>query len=72
MFDEVTNRVAYKDYFLTFGKYKGDKLMDVYNKDPDYFFWLADKAGNDLKAAIGYILEQEAMKWQENTQKTKK
>ena len=35
---------AYGREPLTFGQYGRDTYEHVYNEDPDYLFWLADKA----------------------------
>jgi hypothetical protein len=32
------------DYIITFGKYKGTKLVEVYNKDRSYCMWLKDNS----------------------------
>jgi hypothetical protein len=32
------------DYVITFGKYKGEKLVEVYNKDRSYCMWLKDNS----------------------------
>lgn len=48
------------DMVFTFGKYKGKKVSDIAQKNPNYIKWLLDN-GNlrpDLKEAINVILQK--------------
>ncbi len=47
-FDSVdvpnTTQTNVDDYVINFGKYKGKKLLDVYNNDRSYCMWLKDNS----------------------------
>lgn len=47
-------------YTLTFGKYKGQSIDDVFKKDMKYVYWLAEKSNNPVvsKAADAVISKQ--------------
>lgn len=52
-------------YTLTFGKYQGQTLNEVYRNDPQYVQWLADKSYNvtarhAAQAIIDAVLDQDA------------
>lgn len=47
---------------FTFGKYKGEKMLDVYNSHPDYFAWMEENIRkhdiqNTIKAMKQYLSE---------------
>ena len=47
-------------YTLTFGKYKGQSIDDVFKKDMKYVYWLAEKSNNPVaaKSADAVIAKQ--------------
>lgn len=65
IFSEDDSNVEFDpDYTLAFGKYKGERLIDVYNRRPDYVEWMAQNIAkpeiqNNIKAMKRY-LEQDA------------
>ena len=52
------------DYVVTFGKYKGTKLVDLYNKDRGYCMWL--KENSYMKEVVEMIKQIEAKQAQED------
>jgi uncharacterized protein (DUF3820 family) len=52
------------DYVITFGKYKGTKLVDLYNKDRGYCMWL--KENSYMKEVVEMIKQIEAKQAQED------
>ena len=50
-----TQIVDIYEYVIDFGKYKGTKLIDVYNKDIDYCMWLKE---NSFKREVVDIIKQ--------------
>lgn len=41
IFGDIKTEVAFDEsYTLSFGKHSGERLIDVYNKEPDYIDWL--------------------------------
>lgn len=57
-----TPRVESKpeEYVLTFGKHKGEKLINVYRVDPDYCRWMEESISrNDVLDALRAIKTQE-------------
>lgn len=57
-----TPRVESKpeEYVLTFGKHKGEKLINVYRTDPDYCRWMEESISrNDVLDALRAIKIQE-------------
>lgn len=57
-------QVNVDDYVITFGKYKGTKLVDVYNKDRSYCMWL--KENSYMKEVVEMIKQIEAKQAQED------
>jgi uncharacterized protein (DUF3820 family) len=51
------------DYVIGFGKYKGTKLVDLYNKDRSYCMWL--KENSYQKEVVEMIKQIEAKQTQE-------
>ena len=43
------------EYVIDFGKYKGTKLIDIYNKDRDYCMWLKE---NSFKREVVEMIKQ--------------
>ncbi|MCR5652830.1 MAG: ERF family protein [Ruminococcus sp.] len=43
------------EYEITFGKYKGKTLKEIFNTDMDYINWLSAKADDEVKEAISLI-----------------
>ena len=56
--------VAIEDYIISFGKYKGTKLVDLFNKDRGYCMWL--KENSYQKEVVEMIKQIEAKKAQED------
>lgn len=56
--------VSVDDYIITFGKYKGEKLVDVYNKDRGYCMWL--KENSYQREVVEMIKQIEAKQAQED------
>lgn len=52
------------DYVITFGKYKGTKLVDLYNKDRSYCMWL--KENSYQREVVEMIKQLEAKQSQED------
>ena len=52
------------DYVVNFGKYKGTKLVDLYNKDRGYCMWL--KENSYMKEVVEMIKQIEAKQAQED------
>jgi hypothetical protein len=52
------------DYIVTFGKYKGAKLIDIYNKDRCYCIWL--KENSYMKDVVDMIKQIEARQTEED------
>jgi uncharacterized protein (DUF3820 family) len=52
------------DYIISFGKYKGTKLVDLYNKDRSYCMWL--KENSYQREIVEMIKQIEAKKTQED------
>jgi uncharacterized protein (DUF3820 family) len=52
------------DYIISFGKYKGTKLVDLFNKDRGYCMWL--KENSYQKEVVEMIKQIEAKKAQED------
>ena len=52
------------DYVISFGKYKGTKLVDLYNKDRSYCMWL--KENSYQKEVVEMIKQVEAKQTQED------
>ena len=50
-----TPSVDPNEYILGFGKYKGEKLIDVYNKDKSYCMWLKE---NSYQREVVDIIKQ--------------
>lgn len=48
-----------EEYIITFGKYKGTKLVDVYNKDRSYCMWLKD---NSYQSEVVDMIKQLELK----------
>lgn len=47
------------NYVLSFGKYKGYKLVDVYNMKPDYVSWMAESIRRqDVQDAIAALMKK--------------
>ena len=63
-FDPVTINNNIDDYVVTFGKYKGTKLIDIYNKDRSYCMWL--KENSYMKEVVDMIKQIEAKQVQED------
>ena len=59
--NEVTN---IDNYVISFGKYKGTKLVDLYNKDRGYCMWL--KENSYMKEVVEMIKQIEAKQAQED------
>jgi uncharacterized protein (DUF3820 family) len=43
------------EYVLGFGKYKGEKLIDVFNKDRSYCIWLKE---NSYQREVPELIKQ--------------
>jgi uncharacterized protein (DUF3820 family) len=52
------------DYIVTFGKYKGVKLIDLFNKDRSYCMWL--KENSYQREIVEMIKQIEAKQDQED------
>lgn len=52
------------DYVITFGKYKGTKLVDLFNKDHSYCMWL--KENSYMKEVVEMIKQIETKQVQED------
>lgn len=52
------------DYIISFGKYKGTKLVDLFNKDRSYCMWL--KENSYMKEVVEMIKQIEAKQVQED------
>ena len=52
------------DYVINFGKWKGTKLVDLYNKDRSYCMWL--KENSYMKEVVDMIKQIEAKQIQED------
>ena len=52
------------DYIISFGKYKGTKLVDLYNKDRSYCMWL--KENSYQREVVEMIKQIEAKQTQED------
>jgi uncharacterized protein (DUF3820 family) len=67
-FDNVeapkTTTTNVDDYVITFGKYKGTKLVDLYNKDRSYCMWL--KENSYQREIVEMIKQIEAKQTQED------
>ena len=61
---QATTTTSVDDYVITFGKYKGTKLIDLYNKDRGYCMWL--KENSYMKEVVDMIKQIEAKKIQED------
>ena len=62
--DSVTTNNNIDDYILSFGKYKGTKLVDLYNKDRNYCMWL--KENSYQREVVEMIKQIEAKQVQED------
>jgi len=52
-------QVDIDNYVLGFGKYKGHKLIDVYNEKPDYVSWMAESIQRkDVQDAIAALMKK--------------
>ena len=56
--------VSVDDYIISFGKYKGTKLVDLYKKDRSYCMWL--KENSYQKEVVEMIKQVEAKQAQED------
>ena len=56
--------VNINDYVINFGKWKGTKLVDLYNKDRSYCMWL--KENSYMKEVVEMIKQIEAKQAQED------
>lgn len=56
--------VNIEDYVISFGKYKGTKLVDLYNKDRSYCMWL--KENSYQREVVEMIKQVEAKQAQED------
>ena len=61
---KVAATTSADDYIVTFGKYKGTKLVDLYNKDRGYCMWL--KENSYMKEVVEMIKQIEAKQVQED------
>lgn len=61
---ETKSVVSVDDYIIGFGKYKGTKLVDLYNKDRSYCMWL--KENSYQKEVVEMIKQVEAKYNQED------
>jgi uncharacterized protein (DUF3820 family) len=61
---KATTTASIDDYIITFGKYKGTKLVDLYNKDRGYCMWL--KENSYMKEVVEMIKQIEAKQTQED------
>jgi uncharacterized protein (DUF3820 family) len=52
------------DYIISFGKYNGTKLVDLYNKDRSYCMWLKEKSFQ--REVVEMIKQIEARQVQED------
>ena len=51
-----TNPTNIDDYIISFGKYKGTKLVDLYNQDRSYCIWLKENSyQNEIREMIKQI-----------------
>lgn len=64
MLTTKTEAVNIDDYVISFGKYKGTKLVDLYNKDRGYCMWL--KENSYMKEVVEMIKQIEAKQVQED------
>jgi|SRR2546421_2159128 len=54
------------EYILTFGKYKGWKIQDVFKQDTGYIYWLSQKSTNPVAVkAADAVIEQQMLVDQE-------
>lgn len=58
IFEQGTNKVDTEHYIIPFGKYTGLFVSELYSKDPKYFIWLFDKARDELKKSMVYVLKK--------------
>ena len=49
----------WRDFVMPFGKYKGEKLIDILNSNPNYLEWLSTK---ELHGRVKQVIE-ECMEW---------
>jgi hypothetical protein len=67
-FDKIetpkTTPMSVDDYVITFGKWKGTKLVDLYNKDRSYCMWL--KENSYQREVVEMIKQIEAKQVQED------
>jgi uncharacterized protein (DUF3820 family) len=61
---KATTTASVDDYIITFGKYKGTKLVDLYNKDRGYCMWL--KENSYMKEVVEMIKQIEVKQTQED------
>lgn len=61
---KATTTASIDNYIITFGKYKGTKLVDLYNKDRGYCMWL--KENSYMKDVVEMIKQIEAKQAQED------
>ena len=59
-----TTAINIDDYIINFGKWKGTKLVDLYNKDRSYCMWL--KENSYQREVVEMIKQIEAKKAQED------
>lgn len=52
------------DYVITFGRHKGEKIVDAFNSDRSYFMWLKEKSYQ--KEIVEMIKQLEARQTQED------
>lgn len=56
---EAINNFDLDNYVLGFGKYKGQRLIDVYNIKPDYVAWMAESIQRkDVQDAIAALMKR--------------
>ena len=56
-YEQSQPKINLDDYVITFGKYKGVKLVDAYQQDKSYFMWL--KENSYQKEIVGLIKQLE-------------
>jgi uncharacterized protein (DUF3820 family) len=53
--EQPQSKINLDDYVITFGKYKGVKLVDAYQQDKSYFMWLKE---NSYQREIVSLIKQ--------------
>ena len=56
-YEQSQPKINLDDYVITFGKYKGVKLVDAYQQDKSYFMWL--KENSYQREIVGLIKQLE-------------